>query len=72
MRKKATIPMPAGLAEPYLMGIADQLADDPMLCRLIGPRFMVIVDYNAAARRVTYSFRSPDDRDPADDDAVAV
>jgi len=54
------------------MGIADLLSDDPMLCRLIGPRFRVIVDYDVAARRVTYSFRSPDDRDELDDGAVAV
>jgi hypothetical protein len=72
MKRKATIPLPTGQAQPYVMGIADTLSDDPMLTRLIGPRFKVIVDYNPTARRVTYSFRSPDDNDPADADASVV
>ena len=72
MKRKPTIPLPPEQARPYVMGIADLLSDDPLLCRLIGPRFRVIVDYDVAARRVTYSFRSPDDRDELDDGAVAV
>jgi hypothetical protein len=54
------------------MGIADQLSDDPMLVRLIGPRFKVIVEYDAKAKRVTYSFRSPEDPDSSDPDAQSV
>lgn len=70
MKKKATIPLPPDRAQPYVMGIADQLSDDPMLQRLIGPRFKVVVKYDANARRVTYSFRAPEDVDPNDSDAV--
>lgn len=72
MKKKATIPLPADHAQPYVMGIADKLSDDPMLLRLIGPRFRVIVNYDATAKRVTYSFRSPEDHGPDDADARAV
>lgn len=64
MKTKSTIPSPADPAQPYVMGIADKLSDDPLLRQLIGSRFKVIVSYDAAARRVTYSFRSPDDHDP--------
>ena len=72
MRKKPTIPLPAASAQPYVMGIADKLSDDPMLLQLLGPRFKVVVDYDIFAKRVTYSFRSPKDNDPDDADAKAV
>lgn len=73
MKKKAIIPpLPADRAQPFVMGIADKLSDDPMLLRLLGPRFKVIVNYDTSAKRVTYSFRSTDDHDPDDDDAKAV
>lgn len=70
MKKKASIPLTPQRAKPYVMGIADQLSDDPMLLRLIGPRFKVVVSYDTEARRVTYSFRGPEDVDPGDSDAV--
>lgn len=72
MKKKPTIALSADLAQPYVMSIADKLSDDPMIVKLIGPRFKVIVDYDAGARRVTYSFRAPDDQDPDDADAQSV
>mgnify|MGYP003642950858 CR=1 FL=1 len=72
MKRKATIPLPSDQAQPYVMGIADKLSDDPMLTRLIGPTFKVVVDYDIHARRVTYSFRSPNDFDASDDDAIVV
>lgn len=72
MKRKPTIPLPADLAQPYVMAIADQLADDPMLLRLIGQNFKVVVNYDAAARRVTYSFRSPDDNEAGDSNAKPV
>lgn len=72
MKQKQTIPLPVERAQPYVMGIADKLSDDPMLTKLIGPRFKVIVSYDPAIRRVTYSFRSPDDFDPDDSDAKLV
>lgn len=72
MKQKPTIPLPAGLAQPYVMGIADKLSDDPMLRQLLGSRFKVIVNYDASAKRVTYSFRSPEDNEPDDADAKAV
>ena len=72
MKHSPTIPLPADAAQPYVMGIADKLSDDPMLVRLIGPRFKVIVDYDATAKRVTYSFRSPDDNDTDDASAQSV
>lgn len=50
--------------EPYVMNLADQLSNDPMIAGLLGPNFKVIVDYNAAAKRVTYSFRQADDVGP--------
>lgn len=70
MKKKATIPLSADHAQPYVMGIADKLSDDPMLVRLIGSSFKVVVSYDTEARRVTYSFRSPDDHAPDDMDAA--
>lgn len=72
MKRKSTIPLSADRAQPYVMGIADQLSDDPMLLQLIGPRFKVIVNYDTTAKRVTYSFRSPEDNDPSDTDAQSV
>lgn len=72
MKRKPTIPLPAGRAQPYVMGIADKLSDDPMLLQLLGPRFKVIVSYDTSAKRVTYSFRSPEDNEPDDADAKAV
>ncbi|MEZ5635954.1 MAG: hypothetical protein R3E92_02350 [Burkholderiaceae bacterium] len=72
MKRKATIPLPTDQARPYVMGIADKLSDDPMLRQLIGPRFKVVVSYDADRRRVTYSFRDPGDNDPNDADAQMV
>lgn len=72
MNKKPTIPMPERRAEPYVMGIADKLSDDPMLLRLLGPNFKVLVDYDTARRRVTYSFRAPGDTSPDEDEARRV
>lgn len=72
MKQKPTIPLPAGLAQPYVMGIADKLSDDPMLRQLLGSRFKVIVSYDTSAKRVTYSFRSPEDNEPDDAHAKAV
>ena len=60
------------VAQPYLMGVADKLSDDPLLARVLGSRFKVIVSYDLEARRVTYSFRTPEDSDPADADAKPV
>lgn len=70
MKKKASNPLSPDRAKPYVMGIADKLSDDPMLLRLIGPSFKVVVSYDTEARRVTYSFRSPEDHDPRDADAT--
>ena len=72
MKRKPTIPLAADLAQPYVMAIADRLSDDPMLLRLIGQNFKVVVDYDAAARRVTYSFRSPEDNEAGDANARPV
>lgn len=72
MRKKATIPMNMDRAEPYVMRIADQLSDDPALISLLGSSFRVIVDYDVIRRRVTYSFRRPDDVEPGDEKAKVV
>lgn len=72
MKHKPHTPLPVDRAQPYVMGIADKLSDDPMLLQLLGPRFKVIVDYDPSARRVTYSFRSPDDNDTDEAAAKAV
>jgi hypothetical protein len=72
MKQKPTIPLPVGRAQPYVMGIADKLSDDPMLLQLLGRRFKVIVDYDTAAKRVTYSFRRPDDSEPDEQGAKSV
>lgn len=58
--------------EPYVMKLADDLSNDPMIAGLLGPKFKVIVDYNAEAKRITYSFRTPDDTSPDDADAKHV
>lgn len=42
MRKKPAIPLLGDRSQPYVMGIADKLSDDPMLRQLLGPRFKVI------------------------------
>ena len=47
--------------EPYVMRLADQLSNDPMIAGLLGSNFKVIVDYDPDAKRITYSFRTPDD-----------
>lgn len=72
MKKKATIPLSVDAAQPYVMGIADKLSDDPMIARLLGGRFKVIATYDAPACRITFSFRRPDDNDPDDADARMV
>jgi hypothetical protein len=59
-------------AQAYLMRIADLLSDDPLLLDVIGPTFKVIADYDRKAKRVTYSFRLPDDLAPSDQDATSV
>ena len=70
--KKPPVPIPADKAEPYVMRIADNLSDDPALLSLLGERFKVLVDYDAERRRVTYSFRCPEDDDPREHDAKPV
>lgn len=70
--KRHPAPIPADKAEPYVMRIADKLSDDPALLRLLGERFKVLVDYDTERRRVTYSFRCPDDDDPRELDARPV
>lgn len=72
MKFKPTIPLPPEVARPYVMGIADTLSDDPLLSRMFASRFKVIVDYDGAANRLTYSFRSLDDSDPDEADAQKV
>lgn len=72
MKSKFRPPMSENQAEPFVMAIADRLSDDPMLLRLIGPKFKVLVHYDMAARRVTYSFRAPGDVDPDEVDARFV
>lgn len=70
--KKPISPIPAVRAKPYVMRIADKLSDDPILLRLLGDRFKVVVDYDTERRRVTYSFRSSEDVEPGDEDAQSV
>lgn len=75
MKKKLTIPYRpwhTDQVEPYVMRLADQLSNDPMIASLLGPNFKVIVDYNAEAKRITYSFRTPDDVSPDELDAKKV
>lgn len=72
MKKKPPTPLPVDLAQPYVMGIADKLSDDPLLRQLLGPRFKVIVSIDQATKRVNYSFRATDDNDANDADAVFV
>ena len=58
--------------EPYVMRLADDLSNDPMIAGLLGKNFKVIVDYNVEAKRITYSFRSPDDIGSDEQDAKVV
>ena len=74
-KKKLTIscrPLHANQVEPYVMKLADELSDDPMIFALLGPNFKVIVDYNAEAKRITYSFRTPGDVGSDEHDAKVV
>ena len=70
MKRKASIP--ADSLQPYVMGMADKLSDDPLLARVFGSRFKVVVTFDLSAKRVTYSFRAPEDDDPEDQDAMQV
>ncbi len=72
MKTKLTIGTSDDSAQPYIMRIADLLSDDPMLIDVLGPSFKVIADYDRQARRVTYSFRTPDDAAPDELDAKRV
>lgn len=60
------------LNQPYVMRIADLLSDDPMLIDLLGPSFKVVAVYDSESKRVTYSFRRPDDTGPDEWDAKRV
>lgn len=74
-KKKLTIPdglWQSAKAQPYVMKLADDLSNDPMIASLLGPNFKVIVDYDAKARRITYSFRHPDDISEDDTQAKKV
>jgi hypothetical protein len=72
MKKKPTIPAPVDQVRPYVMGIADKLSDDPLLARMFGSSFKVIASYDLQARRITYSFRSPEDHDSDEANAESV
>ena len=61
MSKQPAIQDIADPDQSYLMRIADLLSDDPLLIDVLGPSFKVIADYDRKAKRVTYSFRRPDD-----------
>ena len=74
-KKKLTIPYRpwhTDKIEPYVMKLADDLSNDPMIRALLGHEFKVLVDYNAEAKRITYSFRSKDDITDEDDQAKKV
>lgn len=73
--KKLTIPYRPwheDKIEPYVMKLADDLSNDPMIAGLLGKNFKVIVDYDAHARRITYSFRTPDDIGSDEHDAKVI
>lgn len=58
--------------QPRFMRVADILSNDPDLVNFLGPRFKVVVSYDAERRRVTYSFRCIDDTGPDDTDILQV
>lgn len=58
--------------QPRFMRVADILSNDPDLVSFLGPRFKVVVSYDADRRRVTYSFRCPDDTAPDEADTPHV
>jgi len=64
MKQKPTTSHPSEKPQPYLMHIADLLADDPRIVQVIGPRFKVVAWVDEQAKRVNYSFRSVDDTAP--------
>ena len=72
MSKKPAFQDKADHAQLYLMRIADLLSDDPLLIDVLGPSFKVIADYDRKVKRVTYSFRRPDDTGPDDLHATHV
>ena len=72
MKKKPTALVASAPVQPYVMGVADQLSNDPFLRDMFGSRFRVVVDFDTQARRITYSFRAPDDIDADDSGAQVV
>lgn len=46
--------------EPYAMQKGEELSNDPMFRALLGPGFRVAVDFDFAAKRITYSLRTAD------------
>ena len=72
MSKNPSLKDKANPEQAYLMRIADLLSDDPLLIDILGPSFKVIADYDRKAKRVTYSFRRPDDTSPDDLQATRV
>ena len=72
MKTKATANRSSDTVQPYVMRIADLLSDDPMLIHVLGRSFKVVADYDLQAKRVTYSFRTPDDTAPDELDAKHV
>lgn len=74
-KKKLTVPVRpwhTDKIEPYVMKLADDLSNDPMIAALLGPSFKVIVDYDANAKRITYSFRTPEDITEEDSQAKKI
>ena len=69
---KDVFPEPVDSAQFFMMRIADLLSDDPMLLDVIGPSFKVVADYDRKTKRVTFSFRRPDDFVPGEQDAKHV
>lgn len=70
--KRPNASKPSGAPQPYLMRVADLLSNDPDLVSFLGPRFKVVVSFNAEIRRVTYSFRRTDDTAPDESDMQQV
>lgn len=72
MKRPHSLPRRRSEAQRPFMRVADVLSNDPDLVRFLGPRFKVVVSYNAEIRRVTYSFRCMNDTGPDEADVPEV
>jgi hypothetical protein len=71
-RRRPIVRISQAHQQPYLMRIADLLSDDPILTDVIGERFKVVAHCDRDLKRITFSFRCPDDTLPDEWDIKSI